>query len=438
MSEETIPEPEQRRSTMVGRVLEPPPPTVREPAIGLEPEQLLMRRTGIGGSEIAVLAGLSRWTTPIAIFESKVLDVKKEPTLPMQLGNLFEEPIATLYRIRKSKQTARCATLRHPDKEFGFAIVTPDRAVYSSTPPRGEVMDQGPEPLLSLRQVQEAECLFQAKSTTWRLADEWGHEDTDEVPPEYLAAEVWGMGITGLRRSDFGVLIDKDKFKTYTVLFDQQLWEDLYILAERFMVEHVLTGIPPTPDASKAHAAFISRLFPKEEGSRTKLDQCPPELLDTLRRYAQLHGAQKTLNAAVALYKQRIQTIIGTGSGFYMPFGTVTWLKDRDSEGVNWRNACAEARTIAQLMLMKFGDQLEAPEREELVRQLRALETTHKCVTRKGARKLRLKLDDAMQRELAPQTRGLHLSLADGPAIDVGQIIEAVDVRQAEDAEDAE
>lgn len=422
------------------------PPEQREPALGLEPEQLLLRRTGIGGSEIAVLAGLSRWTTPIAIWEAKVLDHKKEPTLPMELGNLLEEPIATLYRRKTGKHTARVATLRHPHADYRFAVVTPDRGVYSGPAPVGEVRDQGPNPLLSLAQLKDAEALFQAKSTTWRMAHEWGAPDSDEVPADYLVGEVWGMGITDLRRSDFGVLFDKDRFETYSVLYQQQLFEDLYAIAERFMVEHVLTGVPPPPDASDSYREFIKRVFPKEEGDRAKLEPCPAELVDTVRRYGELRGAAKTLEVALELYRSRIQTIIGAGAGFFLPFGKVTWTKDRDSMGVDWRKAAFEARTVAQLLLTEYGNLMPVEQRDALVAQLRELEAKHQVVKRKGGRKLLLSIAKEFRAQF-PDPRALRLSLgahvdpelppAELPAptvIDVQEIIDGVNVPTGEES----
>jgi putative phage-type endonuclease len=401
--------------------------------MGLSEKQLLMRRTACGASEAAVIAGVSKWRTPIEIFQAKTLDARIEETLPMELGTLLEEPIASVYRKRTGKQTAIVDTIRHSDPAFAFAIATPDRAVFSGEPPLVIPGADG----LSLEQLGAAERLCEIKSTTYRLKGEWGIPGTDEIPADYLCQVTWQMGVTGQKVADVAVLIDKDDFRIYTVPYQEQLFLDLYACVERFFVEHVLAGVPPPADGSKSYENFIRRMFPKETGARDKLDECPKEMVDLVKRYAVLHGAQKTLAVAVKLYRARLQTVIGEKSGFLLPWGNVTWTKDRDSMGVNWAKACAEARQIAQLLLMNFGDLLKVDEREELARRLRELESAYQYVKKKGPRKLRLSLGKEFKDAL-PDPRRMQLTVGDvalpgeATSLDIGQIIDGVQVPSEE------
>ena len=370
--------------------------------MSLTPEQQLLRRTGVSASEIAALANLSRFATPVSIFENKTLPPKDEDdvSIPLELGNALEEPIAKLWRRETGMATAPCATMRHPDKKF--ALCTPDRGGFRGEAPIGEVVDQGGQPLLSLAQLQKADVLVQCKSTSWRMKSEWGEPGTDAIPEEYLCQETWEMGITGHRSADVAVLFDKDRYATYRVQFSQTLFDGLYELAERFMIDHVLANAPPPPDTSERYSEFLRRAYPTHKTDSMLV--APQELTETIIRFGVLRNAEKLIKDAVKLYGSRIKLAIGENSGMTGPFGRLTWKKNKDTKGVDWKAATAKARDIAGVMLKEFGPSMPAEQREVLTRSLASLEADCTVVTRVGARPLKPTWTSGFKADLAGET----------------------------------
>lgn len=373
----------------------------REDTLALTPQQQLIRRTGVSASEIAAIAGFSRYGSPISVYDSKVLGIDEddESSIPMELGVALEEPIAALWRRKRGMHTAAVATLRHP--KLRFAICTPDRGGFYGQPPAGEVTDQGPTPLLSLEQVAAADALVQCKSASLRTREsreEWGEPETDVIPDEYIFQETWEMGVTGHREAQVAVLFDKDRFAVYRIPFRPSLFDGLYAMAEEFMAQHVLAKVPPQPDATDHYRKFLRRAHP---GPTTDvLEDLPQELREDVIRFAIMRHAVKLAKTAVQLYGDRIRLAIGDGVGFTGDFGKITWKKNRDSTSVDWQAAANRARLIAMRLLNGDPDEKE---REQLAADLRSLEVDYPKV-RVGARVLRPSWAESFEADLSGET----------------------------------
>lgn len=323
--------------------------------MSLTEKQLEMRKTGIGASEIAALAGLSRWATPIQIFESKATDYRQEETLPMELGNLFEEPVAKLYAKRTGLHVRKSGTLRHRD--LTFALATPDRLVFK-------------EP--GLQSVGDADRLLQIKTTAHR--DEWGEPGTDEIPEDHLAQVIWELGVTERQRCDVAVLFTgwRKEFELYRVDYDPAFFGRLYEIAAQFMAEHVLAGKPPPPDASEQYAKFLGRRFPTD--ALAEIREGTPELADLAKRLESIMAQATAIETEQKQIENVVKTFIGDATGvqvdgYAKPF---TWKSNAASEKTDWETAFRELG----LKLGATGEQIEAVVRAS-------------TVTKPGARVLR-------------------------------------------------
>jgi putative phage-type endonuclease len=340
--------------------------------MSLSKKQEAMRRVAVGASEIAVLAGLSKWRTPIALFERKMGLHTEEVGLPADLGNLLEEPLAKLYaeRTGTERRLARCDSLTHPVKTF--ALATPDRIVF----PVPRVTRAKVHEVAELRDAQRN---VQIKSTSWRMAHEWGRPGTDQVPEEYLVQVVWEMGVTGLAETDVAVLFDKDRFDIYRVAFDEQLWAGLLEIAERFVVDHLLTGTPPPPDASQKYAEYLGRAFGRATLPLRVVDP-GTELEEQVRRYALLKSAETRLKRHLKLTANKLKAEIGEAGGLAGPFGELKWLR---SPPKRVADADAVATELEALAGLAIGGMKAGPEQADLVELLRSVRTRHQKDGRK-------------------------------------------------------
>lgn len=340
--------------------------------MALTKKQQQLRALAIGSSEIGVLAGLSRWSTPIAIYEAKVMGYEQDATLAMDLGVELEEPIARVYAKRQQRFLTRVDTL--VDEIRPYAVASCDRAVYLTR----ETWKKDARAKADLDDLKGAEKLLECKSTTWRMAYEWGKPGTDEVPEYFLAQTNWQMGTTRVPACDIAVLFDRDRYEVYCLTLNHPLFEGLYEIASQFMVDHVLAKVPPPPDASERYAEYLARAFPIAKlGKKEKENLIAPsqEAEDAVLLYAKLKLAVKRIEAHLVLASNRIKKEIGPAHGLISPrFGKITWKATKDGTKFDAKAAYTDVSTLAGLLINRLptGD-----ERAGLEARLRAIPGTH-------------------------------------------------------------
>lgn len=348
--------------------------------MGLSKRQLEIRRGGIGASEIAVLAGLSRYSAPINIYLSKIGQALPLDSYAADLGVVMEQPLAQVYAKRFKRAIAMVDTLVHPTRPY--ALATPDRAVYLTKEARGPARARKTD-------VRDAERLLQIKSTNWRLRRMWGDDGTDRVPDEYLCQVQWEMGVAGVSSCDIFVDFDKTAGHVYPIRFRPGIFEHLYEVAERFMVDHVAARVPPDPDASEAYHEYLEAAFPREKGKRDDLrpvsEAHEPKLWEALHTFAKCTAADKRLELAARKARNIIEAAIGEGAGLMGPWGKVTWLTNKASVKTDWMAVARELQTTAALAVQALQpSQL----RVDLGNQIKELETKHTKIV-PGSRTMR-------------------------------------------------
>lgn len=347
-------------------------------------EQKAQRREGIGASEVAVIVGFSKFSTPIEVWRRKIGAADAGDTeadsYSRDLGVEIEEPIARVWAKKQKKTIARVATLQHPTKPL--ALATPDRAVFplGFKPGRGLLTD-----------LFGAESLLEVKSTNWRMAHAWGPEGTDEIPADYLCQAHWQGFVAGLDVVDFAVDFDKRKLRRYRVRIDHEFVGRLYDAAEKFWIDHVLARVPPPPDGTDAYLESLKRWHPRET-TADLVDASGPEFDDVrqaLFRLARVKALGSRVEAAEKLERARVLLAIGDKGGLTWPDAdgpvVVTYRQNRPSTVVDWESAAQGALTIAGLAVQALP---EGDTREALTKELREL-VASKTSQVPGARVLR-------------------------------------------------
>lgn len=191
--------------------------------------QVDQRRNGLGGSDAAAAAGVSRWKTPLDVYLEKRGEARPfEGNEYTRWGEALEPAIRQAY----SDATGRIVrlpedTLRHA--AIPFLLCHPDG-----------VTDDG--------------RLFEAKNT--RSDRGWGEPGTDQVPIEYLVQVQHNMLVMGLRVADVAVLVAGSDFRIYEVPADREL-QDMLIERESDLWMRIEKGMPPRPvNAADVHALY--------------------------------------------------------------------------------------------------------------------------------------------------------------------------------------
>lgn len=137
----------------------------------LTDDQIKLRMTGLGGSDIAAACGLSPHKSPLQLYREKTGEAPpKEETWPMFLGNVLEGPILQMWqREHRAAMWARQETLFHPSEPWVFA--TPDGLAMF---PDGK------------------RVVLEAKRADYKRPD-WGRAGTSDIPVTYVAQCLWLM-----------------------------------------------------------------------------------------------------------------------------------------------------------------------------------------------------------------------------------------------------
>lgn len=302
---------------------------------GLSEKQLEMRKTGLGGSEIGPVAGLSPWSSPLAIWRRKVLGEQLEENKHMRRGRLLEPAVADWYREETGARLRKVGTWRHGKRSF--ALATPDRIATINGAPR----------------------LLEIKTTLHAPPEEWGQSGTDEVPQHYLAQVMWTMEVAELDEADLAVLIGGSDFRLYHFKRSPELVGQLMELGERFWVDNVLAKRPPPP--SGADNGWLKLRFPKDNGVSIGEASLTDEARDMVRRYLNTWAEQKAITKQLEDLSAQMRALLGeaselTGSGY-----RIDWKQNKPSTVTDWQGLAlaladrVEPEAFRQLMAQWTG-----------------------------------------------------------------------------------
>lgn len=176
-----------------------------------EAEWLQARRQGVTASEIAVLLGISPYSSPYALYHHKRGTLDSQPdSAVMERGRVLEPYI----RDKWQEANPGLAVLgdgrdlwRHGERPWQMA--TPDGVVHDV------VRDTDGSPELG-DPCAVLECKVDGGS------DEWGEEGSDEIPVHYRAQVLWQMDVMGVGTAYVACLRVRDwRIREYVITHDE-------------------------------------------------------------------------------------------------------------------------------------------------------------------------------------------------------------------------
>lgn len=258
-------------------------------------EWLEHRRRGIGGSDAAAIAGLSRWRSPVAVWLEKTGQIEpEEPGEAAYWGTVLEDLIAREFSTRTGKKVKRrLAILQHPDYPFMLANV--DRLVVG--------------------EKAGLEC----KTTGEYRKAEW---EDDRIPDEYILQCQHYMAVTGYPRWYIAVLIGGNKFRWKVIERDEEIINYLIKIESDFwrLVEN---RTPPEMDGSQSSAEVLKLLYPEaEEGKAIILSSEAEELIAEYEAAVEEEKAAGERKEAAA---NKLKALLGDAEAGRAGDRLVTW-----------------------------------------------------------------------------------------------------------------
>ena len=230
------------------------------------PDFLKARKTGIGGSDIAAILGVSKFKTALDVFLSKTTDQLEEENELFYWGHALEKPIIDRFVMETGADVLRQPeTQRSTEHEFLLANAD----------------------ALILGENGEPQGILEIKTSSAYKTKEWSADDGEAIPLEYSAQVQWYMGIFDVDFAYLAVLIGGNQYRHYRIERDKELFGMMRDRAVAFWQNHVLTGTPPAPQNTED----LLKLYPQDDGGSKEADS------ETLQAYNELCEIKKQIKA---------------------------------------------------------------------------------------------------------------------------------------------
>lgn len=235
------------------------------------------RSTGLGGTDAAVVLGLSPWKSRFSLWAEKI-GLEEPPDFKgnerVEWGLILEPVIAREYARRTGHVIKPGRRFRrHPTKKHMICHV--DRMIESGKLGSG---------------VLEIKTAGAEKKGEWQ----------DGPPLHYQVQLFHNMTVTGSNWGAIAVLVGGSKFFHYTFHRRDAIERDLIQLEEEFWVDHVLAREPP----EEVEAPDLGLLGRMVDIDQSEIVVLPPEVLELDEKYYQLDDIIKTGRKAQAEQKK--------------------------------------------------------------------------------------------------------------------------------------
>ena len=261
---------------------------------------LMVRRSGIGGSDAAAALGLSPWKSALELWQEKVSGQSQphKENEAMIWGRIME-PVITREFVRRTGLT-----------------VIPMRSMLQAT--------NWPWMLADLdglvEDPQRGTGVFEVKTASAFKMSEW---DDNRCPDAYQLQVQHYLEVTGLSYAVIVVLIGGNKLQWITVDRDDELIASLVQLEKRFW-QHVLTQSPPPVDGSTACAEMLARKYPSSSNAAPLI--LPVDADSWIQDYLTSKAEEESAAERKRLAENKLKEVIGNHEKAISPGGyQATW-----------------------------------------------------------------------------------------------------------------
>jgi predicted phage-related endonuclease len=315
----------------------------------LTPEQLKARQRTIGASEVAAVAGLSKWKTSADVWARKARGPKGDQpplveddqtldlTKPSTLGHLLEPTIVSLYVMHAQRPCVEGGTRAHPDHPW--ATATADRLVAV---PDGHMGDGAPV----FGRKSSIDRGLECKAVGPYMVSEWSDGPPDDVTIQCQ----WGMFVHDLPQWDVAALLGGTSFRVFTVERDDETIAALFALALAFWTDNVLADVMPDVSDGKAIQRVLSAKWAQDDGTTIDAGPDADAIADELKTVkAWIKGAK----AHEAQLTGELCQLLGPAKKLKGEWGSFTWTTM--AGGVAWK---AVAESLAEQVDADTWEQL--------------------------------------------------------------------------------
>ena len=271
----------------------------------LTPQQLELRKSGLGSSEIAQVVGCSPFGDASKLWMVKTGRWPDEVNAALLAGTWLEDGVAQWAADQQKWKLQKIhRTLRH--KKHAWCLATPDRFIVESRKRVGQV------------EVKT--------SMSIHTHDGWGDEWTDQVPSFYRCQVQQQMTVTGEKRTILVLFTFIDRqLRFYQIDHSPALEAVLLEAGYDFWTNHVQTDEPPSLDPASPFAAkYLARMQKQLSDSVIQAPLRSDAIArDLYKATVDLADAEKR----EAIAQNQLKEMVGEAKGIEAPWGRFLWSK---------------------------------------------------------------------------------------------------------------
>ncbi|MCC8162238.1 MAG: YqaJ viral recombinase family protein [Lachnospiraceae bacterium] len=233
-------------------------------------EWLRYRTTGIGGSDVSVIAGINPFKSVHQLWLEKTRQAEPDEgeNEYTHFGTLLE-PVVRKEFMERTGLKVRQKHMLLQSEDYPFMLADLD----------GVINDNG-EP-----------CIFEAKTASAYKQEVW----EEGVPAPYILQVQHYMAVTGAKRTYIAALVGGNHFFYHVVERDEEMIGKIVAMEKHFWETYVLGGVEPVPDGSAATTDYFNSRFRISNGETIVL---PEEALTVCEEYERISRQMKELETA--------------------------------------------------------------------------------------------------------------------------------------------
>jgi putative phage-type endonuclease len=274
---------------------------------------LSMRCKGIGGSDVAAIAELNPWRSPLEVYLDKTGQGVEHPDNEAMEAGRDLEPVV-LARLQRNLSKLAEFGVNTDGLSPGTRIV-PGTSIYQS--------NDHPIMLATLDGILCSgdgfpEAGIEAKTCGERSAGQW-----DNGVPDYYLTQVYHyMAVTGLRVFLVPLLIGGREFKVFRVDYDEEVCTRLIELEENFWQDHIMARVPPAVGAMDR--AALDSLYPASK-VRAEVITLPDEAAELLKAFLVAREEEKAQETEKESACNKLKALMGDAEAAFVGTERISW-----------------------------------------------------------------------------------------------------------------
>lgn len=261
-------------------------------------EWLKWRKKGLGGSDIAAILGISKWSSAIDIWLQKTNQKFDAPieNEAMTWGKILEPVIReTFIKVTGKKTIEVKAILQNEEHPFMIADVD------------GLTQDDNGNPA-----ILEIKCVSEYKRSEW---------DNDQIPQYYMTQVMHYLAVTGLDTAYVVALVGGNSMIIREVHADEEMIAML-IACEKDFWQKVTGMTRPEADGSDACKDLLDSLY---RGGISDQIVLPEEAVEFVDLYIEASAEEDSAKAKKQLASNRLKEIMGDYNTGTCLGHTISW-----------------------------------------------------------------------------------------------------------------